>query len=399
MTASRQNISAQAQLSYFKWVLSLFYIFLLAPALATKVSVRGGGYGGNWGKQGLLIYDGLPFHMPFLEMERDDETQTCFLQNDYVKVYDYQNEFLEPKSVSHFSCNLTDSAHNYVYWNDVLREQCGAFSQANDALFGGSVISHMFHEWYGMSPLRYKNGVAAQILLYVNIPLGVEAKFQNFKAYFSNTRLASHGPCSDEFYPQATFRVIAHEVGHGISADCFSMDTVEGKGLEEAFCDITSIAVDYYHLRSTSWALGEDVTVDQLPVRKMNEAVAYDPRMFSSDSHVTAKVFNYFFYFLATHSGWNIRKAYDVMLYASIKFWSEETHFAGAACGAWFAASCLNYDAETVAEVAHAIGFSLSNCTKVSACSQTLFKKPLNPSHEPVVKLGERESFLRYARG
>ena len=57
------------------------------------------------------------------------------------------------------------------------------------------------------------------------------------------------------------------------------------------------------------------------------------------DVHYSSGVFNKAFYTLATKSGWNTRKAFDVFVLANQLYWTPTSTFNQAACGVQQAAS------------------------------------------------------------
>jgi Zn-dependent metalloprotease len=67
------------------------------------------------------------------------------------------------------------------------------------------------------------------------------------------------------------------------------------------------------------------------------------------DLHYVAGISNKAFYLLATSPGWDIHKAFDVMLHANLYYWtSSMTTFSEAACGVISAAKDYNYNVEDI---------------------------------------------------
>lgn len=78
------------------------------------------------------------------------------------------------------------------------------------------------------------------------------------------------------------------------------------------------------------------------------------------DVHYSSGVFNKAFYTLATKSGWNTRKAFDVFVLANQLYWTPTSTFNQAACGVQQAASAKGsgYPVADVTAAFSAVGVS-----------------------------------------
>ena len=91
----------------------------------------------------------------------------------------------------------------------------------------------------------------------------------------------------------------------------------------------------------------------------IDSAAQYKPNM---DVHHTSGVYNRLFYLLSTQPGWDIRRAFEVMLNANAYYWTPTTTFDQGACGIIHAAKNLNYDIEDIKFVLNQVGVHYTNC-------------------------------------
>jgi Zn-dependent metalloprotease len=81
-----------------------------------------------------------------------------------------------------------------------------------------------------------------------------------------------------------------------------------------------------------------------------------------TDVHYSSGVYNRVFYLLGTSDGWNVRKAFDVMVEANRHYWTSQTTFASGACGVLKATKVLGYDKMAVKIAFADVGISAEQC-------------------------------------
>jgi len=83
----------------------------------------------------------------------------------------------------------------------------------------------------------------------------------------------------------------------------------------------------------------------------------------ASEVHAGAGIFNKAFYLIATSKGWDIRKAFDVMLKANIHYWnSSMTTLTEAACGVTAATQDYGYNVADVRVAFAQVGLDTGLC-------------------------------------
>ena len=84
------------------------------------------------------------------------------------------------------------------------------------------------------------------------------------------------------------------------------------------------------------------------------------------DVHYSSGVYNKAFYLLATKTGWNVQKAFQVMADANRFYWTAASTFNEGACGVQQAATNRGYSATDVASAFAAVGVTATgSCAKV----------------------------------
>lgn len=346
-----------------------------------REKVYGGGIGGN-AKMGQLIYDGLNSHLAKLTMMRDAETQMCYLQNEVVKVkkctaFSFRCMRSEEMTVS---CDKTDSDHNNVYWHGELGAVNDGYSPGSDALFSGEVIQNMYQNWYGIPALKNSDGSAMQLSMVVHLP-----KYDN--AYWDGKEM-SFGDGKRTFYPLTSLGVAAHEVSHGFTQQHSGLYYSEQSGgMNEAFSDMAAQGAEIYAYGKNSWEIGPEIfkkegralrymeqpskdCKDKAPLdngleREPGDGCSIDDasQYYSGlDVHYSSGVYNRAFYLMATAEGWNVRKAFDVMVQANRNYWTSRTNFAKGACGVIKAAKDYGYDVSAVQAAFATVKVDTSKC-------------------------------------
>jgi len=325
--------------------------------------VTAGGFGGN-PKMGKMSYDGLPGNLASFSVEQKDTT--CSLQNSEVAVYSkYWFIFKKPET---FSCYQTDPDHNNIYWNADKDAVNGGYSPANDAMYDGLMIQHLYQDWYGVPVLTL--GGKPMLLNMV-----VHAQMEN--AYW-NGQSMTFGDGGSTFYPLTSLDVGAHEISHGFTQQHSGLIyKQQSGGINESFSDMAAQAAEFYAYGKNTWMIGDLIEKGNGALRYMDkpskDCVNKQPQAQCSiddasqytnslDVHYSSGVFNRAFYLLATSPGWNVHKAFDVMVQANSNYWVPSATFISAACGVLSAAKDLNYDVSTVRNVFSTVKINTSTC-------------------------------------
>lgn len=162
-----------------------------------------------------------------------------------------------------------------------------------------------------------------------------------------------------------------HEFCHLVT-DNFSrlIYAQQSGGVNESFSDMCDFALKNYLTKTypwlwngQDWTIGLDISKTQTPVRYMNNppldghsidnAANFEPDM---DVHYSSGVFNKAFYLLSTTPGWNVDRAFEVMLQANMNYWIPSSSFDFASCGAIQAAYDRGYSYQDVINVFQNVG-------------------------------------------
>lgn len=324
----------------------------------------GGGYGGNK-KMGKMVYDGLSKHLPKLNIMRDAETQTCFLQNSEVTIKPYRKS-----GVVSFTCEKQDEQHNNVFWDAELEAVNEGYSPSNDALFGGAIIKDMYQKWYGI-PVLEQNGKPMMLTMVVHAPID--------NAYWDGTKM-TFGDGVRMFYPLTSLGVAAHEISHGFTEQHAGLRYYgQSGGMNESFSDMAAQAAEYFAYQKNSWQIGPEIfkakdealrymdkpSKDCGPNRKPgNWCSIDDASQYRSgiDVHYSSGVYNRFFYLLGTAKGWDPKKAFDVMVHANMNYWTSSTDFQKGACGVIKAAKDLHFEARAILQAFSSVKIDTKEC-------------------------------------
>lgn len=323
----------------------------------------GGGFGGN-PKMGKLIYDGLLENLPKLNIKRDSSSQLCYLQNTEVTVKDMRKQ----EAVVQYTCTATDTEHNNVYWNGDQDAVNGAYSPSNDALYVGAVVKGMYQNWYDI-PVLVENG--KPMMLNMRVHDDVE------NAYWDGKQM-TFGDGGSMFYPLVSLGVGAHEVSHGFTQQHSGLKYfAQSGGLNESFSDMAAQAAEFYSNGNNSWEIGSEIVIGSGALRYMDnptkDCKGRAPGKSCSIDHVkdyhiglnvhySSGIFNKVFYLIGTTSGWDARKAFDVMVQANRFYWTPISNFNNAACGVIKATKDYQYSVAAVNKAFAAVGIDTSHC-------------------------------------
>ena len=339
-------------------------------------NVLAGGIGGNE-KIGPVIYDGATGHLPALqstlfnlELSHGGVQITvdfCFLFNDDITIYD-----MSYANVVYATCDNTDN-HNNIYWmsNDSNGtrwkddEMNGGYSPSLDAFYNATVVNNFYHEWYGVPALVEEDGVSPMKLV-MRVHYG-----RNFDNAFWDGEQMTFGDGGTYFYPLTSLGVTAHEISHGFTSQHSDLSPFEPEmqALHEAFSDEAAVAMQYYATGKNTWDIGRDITKNEGALRyldnpkKDGHSIDNMKDFDATEAHEGAGVFNKAFYLIATSKGWDIRKAFNIMVGANMNYWtSNMTTLTEAACGVTSAARDYGYNTTDVRVAFIKVGIDTGDC-------------------------------------
>lgn len=320
--------------------------------------ITGGGFGGNL-RMGKLVFDGLSGNMSKLSMQRDSNSKTCYLANNDVTVKHYYD-----LKIIDFPCEITSSEHDNIYWNADFDTINGGYSPSNDALYAGKVIKEMYTNWYGVPPL-VKDEKPMMINMVVHL--------KDDNAYWDGEKM-NFGDGIFYFYPLTSLGVAGHEISHGFTQQHSHLIYAgQSGGLNEAFSDMAAQAAEFYSTGKNSWQIGPEIFKEDGKALRYMDDPTKDGRSIGHmkdysdmlDVHFTSGIYNKIFYLIGTATGWDTKKAFDIMVHANIAYWRSNTDFHNAANCVLRSAADLGYDQYAVKNAFDAVGIygtNLSNC-------------------------------------
>mgnify|MGYP003870898717 CR=1 FL=1 len=254
------------------------------------------------------------------------------------------------------------TAFSFTCPENTTKEINGAYSPLNDAHYFGNVVFNMFNDWFGAAPLTF------QLTMRVHYS-------NNYENAFWDGSQMTFGDGQNTFYPLVSLDVSAHEVSHGFTEQNSGL-VYSGKsgGLNESYSDMSGEAAEYYMTGSNDWKVGEQIFKGNGALRYMDDptqdgrSIGHQSDYSSGmDVHYSSGVFNRAFYLLATTSGWNTKKAFEVMTNANKSYWTSNTNWDQAGNGAMDAACDLGYDTDDVKAALATVGVN-SNVSSGSSC-------------------------------
>lgn len=327
-----------------------------------NTTVKGRGFGGNE-KIGEYAF-GKEY--PFLDITRDDLNEMCFMENTDVKVVDMMHKYYSKNNAMSFACKTDLESRDQVYMTgysaDGYDKENGAASPANDALFAGYVIKHLYTDWYGIEVLTQPDdnalGKAKPMQLVMRVHYG--DAYEN--AYWDGKQM-TFGDGEEAMHPLVSIGVGGHEVSHGFTEQHSGLEYFgQSGGINEAFSDMAAQAAEYYAQGTATWKIGfevmkKDNARDSLrymdkPSRDGRSIDTADDYYGGINVHHSSGVYNHLFYILATTPKWSIRKAFDVMVKANMDYWTPYSNFSEGGCGMLSATKDLGY---SLADVKHAL--------------------------------------------
>ncbi len=317
------------------------------------LSVEGSGPGGN---EKTKRYNYGTDYSAFLVNEQDG---TCTMENINVKAVDLLHSMDELSGVSNntafnYDCSGVDDFIN------TYKEINGAYSPINDAFFFGNLVFDMYAQWYDTSPLPSPEPM--QLSMKVHLGTNLENAFWTGEAML-------FGDGGTSFYPLVDINVSSHEVSHGFTQ--FNSDLIysnESGGMNEAFSDMAGEAAEFFMKGQVDWLVGADIYRGEGALRYFENpnqdgwSIKHVDNYYDGlDVHLSSGIYNHAFYLLANTSGWSVKTAFDVFVYANQNYWISDETFIGGACGTLSAATDLNYNTTDVALAFMEVGLECPN--------------------------------------
>jgi pseudolysin/vibriolysin len=264
---------------------------------------------------------------------------TCTMDNANVSTID-----MKQRTTGSTPFSFTCPRNTYKLTN-------GAFSPLNDAHYFGGVVFGMYQNWLGIRPITQK------LLMKVHYKKAYENAFWDGTAMY-------FGDGATTFYPLVSLDVASHEISHGYTEQHSALVySGQSGGMNEAFSDMAGEAAEYYNKGTNDFQVGAEIFKAAGALRYM-----YNPPLDGSsidnaanytsalDVHYSSGVYNKAFYLLATKSGWNTRKAFEVMADANRLYWNANSTFNQGACGVQNAAANRGYVVADVTAAFSAVG-------------------------------------------
>jgi len=245
------------------------------------------------------------------------------------------------------------TAFSYTCPRNTFKAINGAYSPINDAHFFGNVIYNMYNAYMGAPPLTFQ----------LSMRVHYSTSYEN--AFWDGSSM-TFGDGATTFYPLVSLDVASHEVSHGYTEQQSNL-TYSGQsgGINEAYSDIAGEAAEYFMHGSNDFLVGAQIFKGSGALRYMNNppqdgrsidnAANYTSGM---DVHYSSGVYNKAFYLLATKTGWNTQKAFQVFARANRDYWTASTNFNQGACGVETAATDLGFTKADVTAAFTSVGVS-----------------------------------------
>ncbi|MBR7801564.1 M4 family metallopeptidase [Undibacterium fentianense] len=265
---------------------------------------------------------------------------TCSLNNTNVATYNMNSLTKVPSAPHSFTCP-----------RNTVKTINGGYAPMNDAHYFGGVVFNMYQAWVGVRPISQK------LLMRVHYKRAYENAFWDGTAMY-------FGDGATTFYPLVSLDVTSHEVSHGFTEQNSGLvySGMSG-GMNEAFSDMAGEAAEFYMKGSNDFLVGKEIFKGSGALRYMNNppldgaSIDNASKYTSSlDVHYSSGVYNKAFYLLATKTGWNVQKAFQVMADANRLYWTANSTFNQGACGVEKAAVNRGYVKADVTAAFSAVG-------------------------------------------
>ncbi|MEH6460006.1 M4 family metallopeptidase [Chitinimonas sp. JJ19] len=284
-----------------------------------------------------------------------DITQDCRFDSENVTTIDLKNgtaSITAPYQMA--SCPATGTPVNDY------RTINGAYSPVNDGHYFGNVIFNMYRDWYNTRPLTQK--------LKVRVHYG-----NGYENAFWNGDSMTFGDGATRFHPLVSLGVMAHEVSHGVTTQSSGLiyRGMSG-GMNEAFSDIAAMVSEQYMYGKPTWLIGGEIVKGgadkalryMAEPEKDGKSIGHASKFTDKlNVHYSSGVYNKAFYTLATTSGWDARKAFDIFLGANRLYWKANSTFNEGACGVIQAARDKAYNTADVIAAFDKVGVRCDGTT------------------------------------
>lgn len=335
-----------------------------------------GGVGGNE-KVGEITYDGSPENLPGIQGKSFDYQMKqggaivsmtyCTLMNDRVSVYDmsYGEIVSSPCDNNTFHNNMSWISIDYQNTRWKGDQVNGGYSPSLDAFYNATIVDQFYQAWYGVPALVQEDG-RTPMKLNMRVHYG-----RNYDNAFWDGEQMTFGDGGSYFYPMTSLGVTAHEISHGFTSQHSDINGYEPQmaALHEAFSDEAAVAMQYYTTGKATWDIGRDITKTEGALRyldnpkKDGHSIDNIQDFDATEAHAGAGVFNKAFYLIATSKGWDVRKAFNVMVGANMNYWtSSMSTMAEAACGVLSATQDYDYNSHDVSIAFLKVGIDTSSC-------------------------------------
>jgi len=339
--------------------------------LHNAASAIGQGPGGNDKVSGIGIYkfqygpDSEPGWNQLGKFEVTQSGNTCTMANDDVQIASLNNQvYPEEGFIIYYAPDIESYYPTFSYdcptnlKDGGYAPLNGGYSPNNDAMYAASNTVKMYRDEYGFAnPL----GNSGAIRIYTHLDSYGDAyalSAGESEAYKWHQQVVLGGGKTN-FYPLTNAKAIAHELSHIFTYHNSNLNnTDQAGGINEAYADIGSMALNDYINKQYSWypvvwsILGM-VTKDGgfyegLPVRYFDDPTKDNTKGGSSianandyvagmDVHYSAGIYNKAFYLLAATCpechGWGIEKAFTMFSNANADYWYSGESFYYGACG------------------------------------------------------------------
>lgn len=238
------------------------------------------------------------------------------------------------------------SAYSYNCPRNTVKQINGAYAPLNDAHYFGGVVFDLYNDWYGTAPLSF------QLTMRVHYS-------SNYENAFWDGSAMTFGDGANTFYPLVSLDVSAHEVSHGFTEQNSGLVySNQSGGINEAFSDMAGEAAEFFMQGSNDWLVGAQIFKGQGSLRYFQDptqdgnSIGHASNYYNGiDVHHSSGVFNRAFYLLANTTGWDTKKAFEVMVRANQLYWTANTTFDEAACGVKNAATDASYSTITLLQL------------------------------------------------
>ncbi len=272
---------------------------------------------------------------------------------------------LKTENLNHATTG-SGAPYTYTCYENPHKSINGGFAPLNDGQGFGKVVFDMYQAWYGASPLTNK----------LHMRIHYSSNYEN--AFWDGQRM-TFGDGASRFHPLVSLDVSAHEVSHGFTEQNSGLVyRNESGGMNEAFSDMAGEAAEYYFAQAHG-QLFPNRTMPDLETgadifKASGQALRYmcdPPRDGSSighirdynagmDVHHSSGIYNKAFCLLSKRSGWNVRKAFDIFVFANQNYWTPNETFAAGAQKVLDAARRLNYPEADVIYAFGQVGIDLA---------------------------------------